>query len=247
VLGANYYPVSGLSFSGQYYYSEYEADYGNSYRFTGTNAFDAQLAGYGSETDDVNFRVTWRAMPGLTFVTRYDYQQSTVNSQGISGTGAILGNVESADIERQILSQSVTWLPLPRAYVQGTLSFIWAETDTPANLQIPYRMTDSSNDSITANLTAGYALSDQTDLLFGYTYLYASNFAVPRDAAGVPGSVPFGTDLEEHVFSVSLNHQISQNMLWNIGYGYYTSNDGTSGGNNDFDAHMLSTGLQVRF
>ena len=32
-------------------------------------------------------------------------------------------------------------------------------------------------------------------------------------------------------------------MIWNLGYGYYTSNDGTSGGHNDFDAHMVSTGL----
>lgn len=247
VIGANYYPISGLSISAQYYRRYFDEDYGVSYNPAVGNAFDAQLAGYGSETDDLNLRLTWRALPNLTFVTRYDYQASTMTSQGINGTGVVLNSIDAADVERNILSQSVTWLPVQRAYVQGTISFIWAETDTPANGQVPFRLADSSNDSITANLTAGYALDDKTDLQVGYTYFYASNLEVPLDATGVAGTMPFGTDLEEHMFSVTLNRQISANMLWNMSYGYYTSNDGTSGNMNDFNAHMISTGLQIRF
>jgi hypothetical protein len=70
---------------------------------------------------------------------------------------------------------------------------------------------------------------------------------MPYATNGTPGSVGFGTDLEEHVFSLSLTRQINPNMVWNMGYGYYNSNEGTVGGNNAFDAHMVSTGLQVRF
>jgi len=98
-----------------------------------------------------------------------------------------------------------------------------------------------------ANLTAGYAIDERTDIQAGYTFYRADNLAIPFDAAGVPGSTPFGSDTEEHVFSVRLNRIINPNMIWNLGYGYYTSNDGTSGGYNDFDAHMVSTGLQIRF
>jgi hypothetical protein len=43
---------------------------------------------------------------------------------------------------------------------------------------------------------------------------------------------------------------INANMIWNLRYGFITSNttdSDQSGGWNDFDAHMVSTGLQVRF
>ncbi len=247
VIGANWYPMTGLSFSTQYYHRYYDADYDNSYNPAVGNAFDAQLDSYTSETDDVNLRMTWRALPNLTLVTRYDYQQVSYRNKGITGTGLILNDVESGEAIRHVISQSVSWTPVDKAYVQGALSYVMAETDTPADLQAPYRITDSENDYVMANLTVGYALDERTDLQAGYTFYRADNLGVPFDAAGNPGSTPFGTNLEEHVFSLTLNRRINTNMIWNMGYGYYTSNDGTSGGYNDFDAHMLSTGLQVRF
>ncbi len=247
VIGANYYPIPGLSFSAQYYRQNFDADYSNSYDPLAGNPLDAHLAGYDSKTDDVNFRVTWRARPNLTFVTRYDFQRSTLHSQGIDGARDVLGTVESADITRHVLSQSVTWLPTQRAYLQGTIGFIWADTDSPADQWAPMRVSDSRNDSITANLTAGYALNEFTDLFAGYTFLYARNLVHTHDGGGASGSVPYGTDLEEHIFNIGVAHRINPNMTWNMSYGYYTSNDGTSGGRNDFDAHMLSTGLQIRF
>ena len=247
VVGANWYPVSGLSLAMQYYHRYYDEDYDNSYDPATGNAFDAQLDSYTSETDDVNLRLTWRALPNLTLVSRYDYQQISFTNRGISGAGVILSAIESGESERHILSQSVTWMPVERAYVQGSVSFVSAETDTPANEQAPYRITDSDNDYVTANVTVGYALDKRTDIQAGYSFYRAENYSIPLDKAGVPGSTPFGSDIEEHVFSVSLNRRISPNMIWNMGYGYYTSNDAASGGNNDFDAHMVSTGLQVRF
>lgn len=246
-IGANYYPLYSLALSAQYYHRAFDADYGNSFKPAVGNIFDGQLAGYESDTDDLNFRVTWRALPNLSLVTRYDHQWATITNQGINSAGSVLRAMDSADIERNVLSQSVNWTPVPRAYVQGTISAIWAETDTPANYQAPYRIADSDNDSITANLTVGYALDNLTDLRVGYTYFYAGNLAVPYDSSGSPGSVPFGTDLEEHMFNATLSRQIRANVLWTMSYGFYTSNDGTSGNNNDFNAHMLSTGLQLRF
>jgi hypothetical protein len=246
-LGANYYPAPGLSLSAQYFVRFHDVDYGNTFNPLAANALDAQLAGYSADTDDVNFRLTWQARPELTFVTRYDYQQSDYTDQGINAAGTALASVDGGEVTRSILSQSVTWLPFQRAYLRGMINFIWADTDTPANGQVPYRIADSSNDSISANLAAGYVLDDKTDLQFGYTYFYARNLAQPRDASGAPGSVPYGTDLEEHLFSLTLLRKVSENLLWNMGYGFYTSNDGTSGGNNDFNAHLISTGLQLRF
>lgn len=250
VFGANWYPMSGLSVAAQYYHKDYNEDYDNSFTFDPLvgSSYDAILASHDSATDDANIRLTWRALPNLTLVSRYDYQQTTYENRGIDGTGAPLATVDSADITRHVFSESATWLPVAQAYVQGSVSFVLAETDTPANLYAPFRISDSGSDYVTASMTVGYALDKKTDLQATYSFYYSNEYSTPYDtAAGAPGSVPFGSDAEEHVISVTMNRRISSNMIWNMGYSYFTSNDGASGGNNDFDAHMISTGLQVRF
>ena len=241
-IGANWYPLSCLNFSTEYYHRDFDADYQNK-----LDGYDSHIASQDISTDDFNIRMTWRALSNLTLVTRYDYQRSFYDTQGIDGDDQTLSSIQSADVNRNIISQSITWMPIEQAYVQGTVSWVMAETDTPASDQAPAGVTDSDNDYVTANLTIGYALDKKTDLTFGYSYYYSSNFDIPYAAPGDPGSVGYGTSLEEHVFSVSLNRQINRNMIWNLGYGYYNSNDGTSGGNNNFTANMVSTGLQIRF
>lgn len=250
VLGANWYPVIGLSMAAQYYHRNFNEDFDNSYTFDPLvgSTFDAQLQSHDSSTDDTNLRLTWRALPNLTLVSRYDYQQSTIENQALDGTGLPLDTVESADVIRHIFSQSATWTPVTQAYAQGSISFVNAETDTKANIYAPSRLADSANDYVTATMTFGYALDRKTDVQASYSFYHSDNHAVPHDdTLGVPGSVPFGSDAEEHVFSVSMNRRISPSMIWSMGYSYFTSNDGASGGYNDFDAHLMSTGLQVRF
>jgi len=254
-IGANWYPLRGLSLSGQYYHKNFNEDFHNAYAFdpmVGT-PFDAVLKEYNFTTDDLNLRLTWRALPNLTFVSRYDYQRTTMEDVAYTvapsdGVPQVLTNLkQSAEITRHIFSESATWLPCSKAYVQGSISYVIAQTDTNADQYVPARVTDMSNDYITANVTFGYALDQKTDIRASYTYYYSNDFQVPREAPGVAGSVPYGTSLEEHVFGLSLNRRVSPNMIWNMGYGYFTCNDGTSGGHNDTSAHMVSTGLQVRF
>ena len=75
--------------------------------------------------DDFNVRVTWRPCSNLTAVSRYDFQQGTTDTRG-----DFLGMVQSADITAHILSESITWSPLPRLYIQARC-IIPDETDTP--------------------------------------------------------------------------------------------------------------------
>jgi hypothetical protein len=232
-IGANWYPVSGLSVSAQGFYKNSDT-YLNS---GGTEAPFLRQSNY--DTTDANIRVSWRAMPNLTLVSRYDYQQTTFEAQGINGVPLAL--IDSADIDSHIFSQSVTWMPVDRAYVQGSVSYVVSQTDTPADTNNPAVTTDSDNDYLTANLTTGYALDDKTDVTASYSYYYSDNYMVPTTGMG------YGTSVEEHVFSVSLNRQITPNMMWNLGYGYYTGDDEGAGSFNDYSAHMVSTGLQIRF
>jgi hypothetical protein len=246
IVGANYYPMSGLSVSAQYYYRTTDQEYSSNDAITRRD-LGSQILDHNSDTNDLNLRLTWRALPNLTLVSRYDYQQTTIENRtqrlgAGSGFVGVLDLIESADITSHIFSQSATWMPIDRLYVQGNFSYVMAETDTPADTANPNVIRDSENDYITAGLTAGYALDNKTDITASYSYYYADNYA-----AISPVVRGFGTSIEEHVFSVSLNRQISANMIWNLGYGYYKGNDGAVNDFNDFDAHMVSTGLQVRF
>jgi hypothetical protein len=245
-LGGNYYIRSGLTLSGQYYYRMVDQDFSNDYNPLG--GMDGQLENYSSDTHDVNVRLTWRAMPGLTFVTRYDYQQLTIENTAFWDGNAVLATrtIDSGDITRHILSESVTWNVTEQLYLQGSVHWVSSETDTPAdsgaNGVNPDYVPDWDNDYLTASLAAGYAIGRNTDLLFSYSYYNADNYL---SGGGV--ATPVGTVSDEHAFSIAMIQRINANMTWTARYGYYTGDDDASGGYNDYDAHMVSTGLQVRF
>ncbi len=249
-VGGNYYIRSGLTLSAQYYYRNVDQDFTNDYAPTGTtsNMVDGQLKNYSSDTHDVNFRLTWRAMPGLTFVTRYDYQQLTIENTAFWDLDAVspTRTIDSGDITRHILSESVTWNVTDRLYVQGSVHWISSETDTPAdsgaNGVDPRFTPDWDNDYLTASLVSGYALNRNTDLIFSYSYYNADNYL---SGGGV--ATPVGTVSDEHAFSVAMIQRINANMSWTARYGYYRGDDDAAGGFNDYEAHMISTGLQVRF
>lgn len=242
VLGANWYPMSGVSLAAQYFYENRDQSF-TSNDASGNRDLGAQMLEHNSETNDINLRLTWRAAPNLTLISRYDFVQTTIENRTTvypGGVPTILALIESADISKHVFSESVTWSPVENAYLQGTFSYIKSSTDTPADTANPAVIHDSDNDYTTASLTAGYSFDKNTDLTVGYTYFRADDYS------GFPTALGFGTDLEEHMFSVALNRRINANMIWNLGYAFYKSNDG-SGGINNYDAHLVSTGLQVRF
>jgi outer membrane receptor for ferrienterochelin and colicin len=235
-IGANWYPVQGLSLSAQYYYETMEQDF--DYEVVDIAPLMNERS---MDTHDVNFRLTWRARPNLTFVTRYDYQQTDFEQDPFK---AGLGNVESGEITRHIISESVTWNATSRLYVQGSAHWISDNTETGYNYTVAGQEVspDWDNDYWCATVNAGYALTDKSSLEAGIFYYAADNYVNNQLA-----SMPYGAIVDEYMLTLGYVQQISPNMVWNIRYGFYNSEDDAVGGNNDFDAHMVSTGLQVRF
>ena len=244
-VGANWYPTRKLTLAGQYYYQQRSRDYDNTVDSTPNDAtsfnrYPAYLRANDSFTHDANIRLTWRALPNLTSVTRYDYQISTVETRA-----DLLSTVNSADLNTHILSQSLTWSPLDRLYLQGSISYVLDELNTPVSESsaTPGLVQDSQNDYWFATLGAGYALGKKTDLTADYSYYRADNY----QSGNYEVSVPYGASAREHAISVGLVQRISRNLRCSLRYAYFHSEDQTSGGNNNFDAHVISTGLQYRF
>ena len=98
-----------------------------------TSALDAELYRHGYDTNDANIRVTWRAMPNLTSVTRYDYQHTDYENRAYYNgyvLSDVTSNIESAEITRHIFSESVTWNVNDQLYVQGGLHWINSKTNS---------------------------------------------------------------------------------------------------------------------
>ncbi|MBI4326588.1 MAG: hypothetical protein HY674_15185 [Chloroflexi bacterium] len=244
-VGANWYPQRKLSLAAQYYFQARSRDYDPAVDSTPNDAssfnrYPAYLRANDSFTHDANLRVTWRPLPSLTSVTRYDYQISTVETRADQ-----LSTVESAEMNTHIISQSLTWSPLDRLYLQGSVNYVLDETTTPVSdsSATPGLAHSAQNDYWFATFGAGYALGKKTDLLADYSYYRADNY----DGSNYQVSVPYGAGAREHAVSVGLVRRINRNLRCSLRYAYFRSEDQTTGGNNSFDAHVISTGVQYRF
>jgi len=239
--GVNWYPRRRLNTAVQYYYKNRDNDYDHgvdSTPNTGTIRYPAYLTSQVFATHDVNFRVTWRPLSTVVAVTRFDYQLSTIDTGGNRNQ-----TVQSADIDSQIISQSLTWSPLTSLYFHGNFSYVMNTTHTPANESAPSGVVlESGNDYWNAGLAVGYRLDSRTDLTAGYQYYEANNYA---DNSSV--SQPYGAGFQEHRVTAAVKRRLKENVRLLVGYGYFANNDVTYGGYKDYTAHVVYSSLQWRF
>jgi hypothetical protein len=240
VVGANWYPLRGLNVAAQAYRKRRITDFEHPESPRGLARYPAFLITQDFTTDDVNFRVRWRLMPGLSMTSRVDYQWTTI---GASPTE--LEYIESGQIESRIISQSLTWLPTGRLHVQASLNHVTDRQRTPLNgegdmsEQIVPR---DRNDYINAFLATTFALAERIDVE-GQYFLYLAENYIDNSAV----SVPFGTGCAEHGLAAGLAWQVQAGLRLSARYVYFNHQDQTSGGHNNYDSHLLFTGLQYRF
>lgn len=240
-LGANWYPLRRLHFSGQYYHKTADNDYthltdSTANTLVGGNRYPAFLRENNFQTDDVNLRATWRPLPNITSVTRYDYQISRIIMRGDN-----LGPVESGQTTGHIISQNLTWVPWSRLLLQGSFSYALDSTTTPAS-SITRTVTDARNDYWQTSAALTFVVDDKTDLQASYFYYRANNFI---NNSGV--SMPYGTSANDHAVNVGLVRNFSKTVRGSLSYGYFRHRDETSGGIDNYDAHLVFSTVSYRF
>jgi hypothetical protein len=261
--GANWYPMTTLNLSGQYYHKI--VDYDNHFNSelaappTLSSERNERLLNQELDTDDVNFRVTWRPkipakLGTLALVTRYDFVRGTIDGRwaisptavGAPPTNTILASQQTAVITNHVITESITWNPCARLYLQGNVSYVLNKTDTLADYNLipntSVTIPDFKNDYWTASGAAGYALNQKTDLRAEYSYYRADDY---QNNALV--AVPYGMGATEHTVSASVSRQIAKNIRLKVQYSYFNYTDQTSGGYNNYEAHSIYSSLQFRF
>ncbi len=241
-LGATWYPLRWLNLDAQYYHKMRDNDSEHEVDSTPNNSpikrYPAYLVSQDFTTDDANVRATLRPRKNVTLVSRFDFQHSTIDTQPDPLSG--LGETESARMHSYIFAQNATWTPWTRLYLQAGFNYVRSETETPAS-QFSQAVLDSQNNYWTLSFNAGFVLDKKTDLQANYFYYQADN-SVNEPSFGVP----YGVGAREHGVIVGMTRRLLENLRLNLKYGYFNYED-ESGGNNDYDAHMVYASLQYRF
>ena len=73
-------------------------------------------------------------MGTLALVTRYDFVHVAIDSQWeVFSDGELLAELQTGEIKRHVISESINWNPLARFFLQANFSYMLNQTDTPAN------------------------------------------------------------------------------------------------------------------
>jgi hypothetical protein len=246
-LGANWYPFYRLNFGAQYYHQNQNYDYDNNLT-NSSITYPGYLRNEDFTVDDMNIRVTWRPFSTLSLVTRYDFQYSTVDTTSLPDNGTAptgpSSEVQSANFTSHVISQSVSWTPFSRLYMQVSGSYVLNSLDTPAQawMGVTNLVPNLANDYWTVNAMAGYALDEKTDLQLQYS-IYRANDYVNNSTY----SQPYGAGAEEQSVTATLSRQLAKAIKVSLKYGFFHNRDETSGWHNNYDAHLVFASMQYRF
>ncbi len=245
VAGLTWYPMTRLNVAAQYYHKI--ASYDN-------DLFEAsgqRLIGQDWNTDDANIRVTITpkipaCLGTLSLVSRYDFIYTTIDGKWALDTDP-LAEEQTGKITKHLIAETITWNPLARLYLQADGSVVLNQTETPAskiNL-IPNTspsVVDFRNDYWTVSAMGGFLLDDKTDLNVDYTF-FCANDHFKNARVGLP----YGLGATEHTVSAGIGRQFNKQVRLTLKYTYFSYDDSTFGGHNDYTAHSIFSGLQYRF
>jgi hypothetical protein len=244
-VGANWYKTRNLNFGAQYYHrisaNDYTSDLDStSNATTSGDRFPGYLGTQNFDVDCVNFRTTWRPIPKLTLVSRYDFQISRAYTEV-----DFLPGIQSADNERHLFGETVSWTPLTWMYLQANANYVLDTTHSPVE-DLTGAMAgvvlSAPNNYWIAGGTIGLVLDNKTDLQTSYSRYEANNY-VDNSAVGMP----YGSGAQEDEVSSTLVRRISDRLRWTLRYAYSNYRDETSGGYMNYEAHGILSTLHYRF
>jgi hypothetical protein len=238
-VGFNTAPIPRVTLDGRYrrYIDHDDFDYGTDT----VDGYPGFITAQDFTTDEVMTKLTLR--PCSRFSAAFTYQLVATDIR--TGSEAIPvftpgGSLQSGNYDANIYSVSATLTPLSRWYVTGYFSLQDTRTSSFAN-HAPSVQTYRGN-VYTAMGTTGYALDNKTDLTLEYSYSYADNF-VNNAAVGLP----LGLNFQRHEVQAGVSRKISTNVVARLRYGFYSYDESSTGGFNNYIAHLASASCSVRF
>ncbi len=242
---ARWYPAARTSvdFGGYYKINRYNYNFTEDSTpndvTTGNPVYPGFLVYQGFETLDGSVRLSLHPWNKVMLVSRYEYQTSTIRTQPDPASG--LSEVDASRMNTHNFGQNASWTPVEWLGLQAGFNYVLSTTKTPAS-DYTQAILNSQNNYWTVNFNSDFVLDEKTDLNLGYFYYRAAD-----GQNNIVGGLPLGTDAEEHSVTATLTRRINKNLRWNLKYAFSHYTDYASGGNFDYNAHLIYSSLQYRF
>ena len=238
-VGFNTAPLPRVTLAGRY--RRYIADNDYDHDTDTVPGYPGFITAQDFTTDEAMTKLTLR--PCSRFSVAFTYQLVSTDTRTTSEAVPLLapgGSLQSGNYDANIYSVSATVTPLSRWYLTGYFSLQDTRTTAFANHD-PSVQTYRGN-VYTIMGTTGYALDNKTDLTLEYSYSRSDNFT-DNSSAGLP----LGLDFQRHALLAGLSRKISKNVVARLRYGFYEYNEPSSGGSNNYTAHLANASCTVRF
>jgi hypothetical protein len=188
-------------------------------------------------TDKITAKLTVRMTGAIKASLQYQHIATDINTEADTTPPS---SVTSGEYQADVYTASVTITPLSRLYLTGLFSYRDARTSVFDN-GIPSVIT-YHGDVYTVIGTAGYALDSKTDLTCEYLFTRSDNFE-DNSASGLP----LGLDNQRHGFLAVISRRITDYLEVGLRYGFYTYDEDSNGGADDYTAHLIGVGLALTF
>ena len=248
-VGAHYYPIRWMSVSSEYSYRKNHYDYRHDIDSTSNdpigpppsdNRYPAYIERQTFVTHDVNLRTTLRLPHDVNLVVRYDYMDSTIDTEA-----EFLSRKESADTRSHVLGATATWNPANWWWTRTGVNYVHSTVDTAAdNYDTPVAgfLRSFDNDYVMASFASGVAIDANTDADFLYTWTSADNY---HDVSA--SSVAYGSRFEEHGVRVQVARRLDDHTRVAMGYGFFDNDEAFAGGQYNYAAHIVTTSVEFDY
>ena len=200
------------------------------------NGFSAFVRSRDTDTDDFNVKLTlkpWsRVRTSLSYrLTATDFRAAT-DSVDDFGTVFPASNLYSGNYDAHIYTLSTTFQPKDRLYLSATTSISDLRTSsgvTDGALLVPYE-----GQIYTFLGSASYILSKTLDWNTTYSFSRAD---FGQSDTGI--NLPIGIDYDRHGIVTSLSKKLSETSQVGLQYGFFTYDEPSIAGANDYTAHSV--------
>jgi hypothetical protein len=239
-VGFNTSPLPRMTLSARYRHGIHENDY--EHLVDTEEGYPAFITAQKFTSDEIMSKLTLRPMSRLSVSFMYQLYTMDIDTttKSITILGVPGGTIQSGNYDAIIYSVSATATPISRLYLTGLFSFQDTRTIGFANSD-PAVLTYVGN-VYTVLGSAGYALDEKTDVTIQYTYSRSDNFT---DNSTV--GLPLGLDFHRHGLAAGISRRINKNVAARLGYGFYEYIEPSSGGFNNYRAHLATASCTLAF
>jgi hypothetical protein len=235
-IGFNTSPIPRVTLSGRYRRSLYSNDYNHRQDNT-PDGYPAFIIGQDFTIDEASVKLSFR--PASWVQTSLQYQLLSMDTDTSTLTEPP-STVRAGNYDANIYNLSITLTPLSRLYLTGLLSYQDASSHAFTN-NSPSVLT-YDGDVFTGIGSAGCAIDEKTNIAVQYLYSFSDNF---KDNSLY--GLPLGINNKRHGLLATLSRRINKNIVVKLYYGFYHYDEGSNGGVDDYDAHLVSLSCSFRF